>query len=143
VATQTITKRCAPDVVSSEFVPEIVDTNESHSESSSIEAGASRRGRPRKWASEADRKRAYRERLAADLAEPVSLRRELRDEQRRSRTLEARVERLTAELSRKQAELDAVQDRERDLADVTEYLQARVQHLSEQLNAREQDGDPQ
>ncbi|MFN8039171.1 MAG: hypothetical protein U0Q07_08180 [Acidimicrobiales bacterium] len=34
-------------------------------------------GRPRKWSSEAERKRAYRERLAADLAEPERLRREL------------------------------------------------------------------
>ena len=121
----------------------MVPPDESRSESSSIEAGATRRGRPRKWASEADRKRAYRERLAADLAEPVSLRRELRDEQRRSRKLDARVERLTAELSRTRAELDAVRDRERDLADVNEYLQSRVRQLSELLSARERDGGPQ
>jgi hypothetical protein len=39
-------------------------------------------GRPRKWATEAERKRAYRERLAADIAEPERLRRELRPESR-------------------------------------------------------------
>lgn len=40
-------------------------------------------GRPRKWTSEAERKRAYRERLAADHAEPERLRRELRNAKRR------------------------------------------------------------
>ena len=35
-------------------------------------------GRPRKWTSEAERKRAYRERLAGDLEAPLALRRELR-----------------------------------------------------------------
>ncbi len=39
-------------------------------------------GRPRKWATEAERKRAYRERLAADIAEPERLRRELRNARR-------------------------------------------------------------
>lgn len=36
---------------------------------------ARKMGRPRKWESEAERKRAYRERRAADLAEPEQLRR--------------------------------------------------------------------
>ncbi len=53
-----------------------------------------RRGRPRKWASEAERKRAYRERLAADLAEPDRLRRELRNANRRVASRDSEIKRL-------------------------------------------------
>ena len=45
-------------------------------------------GRPRVWASEAERKRAYRARLAADLAEPARLRLELRAAHKRVGDLE-------------------------------------------------------
>lgn len=53
-----------------------------------------RRGRPRKWSSEAERKRAYRERLAADLAEPDRLRRELRNANRRVASRDGEIKRL-------------------------------------------------
>jgi hypothetical protein len=56
-------------------------------------------GRPRKWATEADRKRAYRERLAADLDEPLALRRELRTERRRTAGLQQENHRLRTRLA--------------------------------------------
>ncbi|MCU0271464.1 MAG: hypothetical protein MUF83_22870 [Acidimicrobiales bacterium] len=68
------------------------------------------RGRPRKWASEAERKRAYRERLAADLAEPDRLRQELRNARRRLAGRDAELARLRRQLdlaSRQMARLDA------------------------------------
>jgi hypothetical protein len=53
-------------------------------------------GRPRKWTSEAERKRAYRARRAADLAEPERLRVELR----RARQQIAKLEREATGLRR-------------------------------------------
>jgi hypothetical protein len=62
--------------------------------------GAARRvGRPRKWASEAERKRAYRERLAADLESPLALRRDLRTERRRTAGLRQENDRLRTRLA--------------------------------------------
>jgi hypothetical protein len=52
------------------------------------------RGRPRKWGSGADRKRAYRIRKAADMAEPTRLRVELREARGEIRRLERRAAQL-------------------------------------------------
>jgi hypothetical protein len=57
-------------------------------------------GRPRVWASEAERKRAYRARLAADLAEPVRLRLELRDARKRIGELERALAATRGDLGR-------------------------------------------
>lgn len=57
------------------------------------------RGRPRKWASEAERKRAYRQRRAAELAGPQAVR-----DQARSLRAEATEARRAAERTKKQAE---------------------------------------
>lgn len=46
-----------------------------------------RPGRPRRWASNAERARAYRARKASDFAEPVRLRRELADERLATKSL--------------------------------------------------------
>ena len=70
------------------------------------ETEPSRRGRPRKWASEAERKRAYRARKAEDLAAPARLRLELRDARSEIRRLEkqsARLERRIVQAERRAA----------------------------------------
>ena len=58
-----------------------------------------RPGRPRKWSSEADRKRAYRQRRAAELADPL----ELREAARAARS-EAAESRSAAEAAQREAE---------------------------------------
>ena len=50
-------------------------------------------GRPRKWADDAERLRAYRERKAAELAEPQRLREEVRELRRRVRDIESELAR--------------------------------------------------
>jgi hypothetical protein len=56
-------------------------------------------GRPRQWATEAERKRAYRSRRAAELADPLVQRRAAQDARR-----EAATERAAADTARRQAE---------------------------------------
>ncbi|MCU0311005.1 MAG: hypothetical protein MUE36_08680 [Acidimicrobiales bacterium] len=68
-------------------------------ESSEADAPAPR-GRPRKWSSEAERKRAYRARKADELAEPERLRSELRDARSEIRRLEKQCARLEAVVGR-------------------------------------------
>ena len=83
-------------------------------------------GRPRKWADEAERKRAYRARLDEDLAEPQRLRAELRQERASNR-------RLKQELSRAQralAKSDAALARERA---ARAQLEDRIGLLGEQV----------
>ncbi len=63
-------------------------------------------GRPRIWASDAERKRAYRARRAAELAEPLQLRRELRSVRRRIGELEQVVTSLQRDLGRAQRALE-------------------------------------
>jgi predicted RNase H-like nuclease (RuvC/YqgF family) len=60
-------------------------------------------GRPRKWADDAERLRAYRERKAAELADPQRLREEVRELRRRVRDLET-------ELGREQAARSKAED---------------------------------
>lgn len=67
-----------------------------------------RRGRPRKWASEAERKRAYRARKSDELAEPERLRSELRDARSELRRLEKQCARLEAVV--RQAERQAAKE---------------------------------
>lgn len=87
--------------------------------SSASEEPAKRRppGRPRKWASDAERSRAYRDRRRLELADPQRLREERRDlqgqvaeltvelnrERRRAQRLSARVEMLERELEAERA----------------------------------------
>jgi len=56
-------------------------------------------GRPRKWSSEAERKRAYRQRRAAELADPL----EIREAARAARS-EAGQSRSAAEVAQREAE---------------------------------------
>jgi hypothetical protein len=57
------------------------------------------RGRPRQWVSEAERKRAYRQRRAAELADPLALR-----EDARAARAEAAQARAEAAAARREAE---------------------------------------
>ncbi|MEZ5240023.1 MAG: hypothetical protein R2716_14085 [Microthrixaceae bacterium] len=75
----------------------------------------SRRGRPRKWTSEAERKRAYRERLATDFAEPERLRKELRNERRRVASRDRRIAQLRRDLEESAARIAAVEAEKADL----------------------------
>src|SRR5690349_18427302 len=71
-------------------------------------SGPARRGRPRRWASEAERKRAYRARRAEELAAPERLRVELRNARSEIRRLGQRCTRLEAAVRR--AERQAARD---------------------------------
>jgi hypothetical protein len=84
-------------------------------------------GRPRKWASEAERKRAYRERLAAELDEPLTLRRELRTERRRSAGFQQENRRLRAELIAAQARTDEAEQVAEDLRIRIEWLATKAE----------------
>ena len=79
---------------------------------SRTQGSTGRRGRPRKWDSDADRKRAYRQRLAADLEEPQRLREELRNERRRASA-------LRNEAGRQRRRADAAERRLAVLREVT------------------------
>ena len=94
--------------------------------SGDIEDGRRRPGRPRVWASEAERKRAYRERLAAGLAEPDRLRKELRAERRTLAEKDGEVTRLKRDLARAEAAGRAALDRQADLQRMVEGLEAKV-----------------
>jgi hypothetical protein len=85
-----------------------------------------RRGRPRKWASEADRKRAYRQRLAADLAQPERLRRELRTERQRVARQDLEIARLARDLAQSAATAAAAEDRQVELESIIGNLEAKV-----------------
>jgi hypothetical protein len=87
-------------------------------------------GRPRLWATEADRKRAYRERLAADVAEPTRLRRELKEERRASAHLRREVSRLTAALQRTDSALLVAREHEQRLDEANTFLHERIRTLS-------------
>ena len=91
-------------------------------------------GRPRKWATEAERKRAYRERLAADVAEPDRLRRELRNARRQSAEKSRRLARAERELARAEAEIERRSQREAELDGIVERLEARVDDWRSQAN---------
>jgi hypothetical protein len=71
-------------------------------------------GRPRKWASEAERKRAYRERLAADREDPIGLRRDLRTERRRTAGLKQENDRLLARLAAADRRVEAAETAARE-----------------------------
>lgn len=91
-------------------------------------------GRPRKWASEAERKRAYRERLAADLDEPITLRRELRTERRRTAGLQQENRRLRAALAAAQARADEAEHATMDLRRRVEWLAANAERDGRQAS---------
>jgi hypothetical protein len=86
------------------------------------DAGPRRVGRPRKWVSEAERKRAYRERLAADLDEPLTLRRELRNERRRTLGLRQENDRLRARLTAADARAMVAEQSGREEHERAEWL---------------------
>jgi len=85
-------------------------------------------GRPRKWGSEAERKRAYRERLAEDLAEPQRLRRELRNANRRIADRDRRIVELERVLARAEAEIERGVERDSAGQAVVRRLEAQVDH---------------
>lgn len=92
-------------------------------------------GRPRKWESEADRKRAYRERLAADLAEPERLRRELRNAKRQAAEKARRLSAMERDLARAEAEIDRRRRRESELEGTIQRLEDRVDDWRSRANA--------
>jgi hypothetical protein len=108
---------------------------------SSTEAPRVPRGRPRKWATEADRKRAYRERLAADLSEPARLRRDLRSERGRSAAFARASEQRRRELDQTKQllarALDAQDELEatiEQLRDTGEHWRSRAVQITVELN---------
>jgi hypothetical protein len=116
------------------------------SDSSRLES-TGRRGRPRKWDSDADRKRAYRQRLAADLEQPRRLREELRNERRRASALrdEANRQHRRADAAERllaavRVERDAAEQRGRDahesMAAVWTSLNETRKELVEERAAR-------
>lgn len=96
-----------------------------------------RRGRPRVWTSEAERKRAYRERLAADLAEPERLRRELRTERKRVADQDRKLARLERDLARVRAERADAATRQSDLEATIEELGTQVEFWKSQARTVE------
>jgi hypothetical protein len=96
-----------------------------------------RRGRPRVWTSEAERKRAYRERLAADHAEPERLRRELRVERERVADQDRQLARLRREVTRLRAERADVATHQADLEATMEELEARIEFWRSQASRLE------
>jgi predicted RNase H-like nuclease (RuvC/YqgF family) len=92
-------------------------------------------GRPRKWESEAERKRAYRERLAADLAEPERLRRELRNAKRQGAEKARRLSEMERDLARAEAEIERRRTRESELQSTIERLERRVDDWRSRANA--------
>jgi chromosome segregation ATPase len=91
------------------------------------EKAEERRGRPRKWESDAERKRAYRERLAADFAEPDRLRRELRNERRRVASRDRQLARLRRDLERTEAEIATLGREKEDLVENQAGLEQRLE----------------
>ena len=92
-------------------------------------------GRPRKWGSEAERKRAYRERLAADLAEPERLRRELRNARRQVADRDRRLADAERDLARAEAEIERRSKREIELVGTVGRLEAKVSDWRSRANA--------
>lgn len=68
-------------------------------------------GRPRQWASEADRKRAYRARKAAELAEPLMQRQAAQDARREVAAQRAVADRALQEAERWQRRAAAAEKR--------------------------------
>lgn len=96
---------------------------------------AGKMGRPRKWESEAERKRAYRQRLAADLAQPERLRRELRNAKRQSAEKDRRLAQAERDLARAEAEIERRSKREIELESTVERLEVRVDDWRSRTNA--------
>ena len=71
--------------------------------------GTGRRGRPRKWATDAERARAYRRRKAEELADVDALRRERRSLQRQIAGCEAERARLARALGRAEGRIQALE----------------------------------
>jgi predicted RNase H-like nuclease (RuvC/YqgF family) len=92
-------------------------------------------GRPRKWGTEAERKRAYRERLAADLAEPQRLRHELRNARRTVAEKGRRLAQAERELAAAEAEIERRTQREAELNGTVERLEARLEDWRSRANA--------
>lgn len=109
---------------------------EGRAEPGSVTGSPTRKiGRPRKWESEAERKRAYRERLAADLAEPERLRRELRNAKRQSAEKARRLAQAERDLARAEAEIGRRSKRESELESTVKRLEARVDDWRSRANA--------
>ncbi len=100
-----------------------------------VEPAPRKMGRPRKWESEAERKRAYRERLAADLAEPQRLRRELRNAKRRVADRDRRLAEAESDLARSEAEIERRSKREIELDGTVRRLEAKVEDWRSRANA--------
>jgi chromosome segregation ATPase len=84
------------------------------------------RGRPRIWENEAERKRAYRERKAAELAAPERLRQELREERKRVAAGDREIARLRRQLQDAQADLAASEQDRSDLEEQIASLRAQL-----------------
>ncbi len=122
-----VPRRIAPQQAPLPFAadPEAPGTENPAVEQAGIERP--RRGRPRLWTSEAERKRAYRERLAADCAEPERLRRELRTERKRVADQERKLARLDRILRDSRAERADLVGRQAGLEAAIADLEAQVE----------------
>jgi hypothetical protein len=95
-------------------------------------------GRPRKWSSEAERKRAYREQLAADLEDPLSLRRDLRTERRRTAGLSQENDRLRARLAAAERRAEMAEEYTRGARDRTAWSKAAADRDRRRLRETEE-----
>jgi len=116
------------DLDDGDKAPAVAGENDGKPTSASVaaEKAVERRGRPRKWESDAERKRAYRERLAADFAEPDRLRRELRNERRRVAARDRELAQLRGDLERNEAEIVALGREKEDLVENQASLEQRL-----------------
>lgn len=116
------------DVAEGDEAPAVAGENDGKPTTASVaaEKAVERRGRPRKWESDAERKRAYRERLAADFAEPDRLRRELRNERRRVAARDRELAQLRGDLERSKAEIVALGREKEDLVENQASLEQRL-----------------
>jgi hypothetical protein len=132
-----------PEQVSLPFDPPSGDEPQQPNEdlarvsTSGSEQPSSRRGRPRKWDSEAERKRAYRQRKAADLAEPDRLRRELRNERRRVATRDRELARLGREVDQAVKKTAAAEHEKVELLAKQMGLERRVEFFQAKLASAE------
>jgi hypothetical protein len=96
-------------------------------------ASARKVGRPRKWTTEAERKQAYRRRLAADFDDPLSLRRELRTERRRIAGLKQENDRLRARLVAAERRTEVAEEAARFARDRVDWLKGDADRDRRQL----------
>lgn len=92
-------------------------------------------GRPRKWATEAERARAYRQRRAAELAEPGALREERNALRRALRQVEGRLAKSEASWNRAERQRAVAADSAEELEKRLAFAQCKIDQLGQDLAA--------